>query len=128
MVTNAADAGTTIYAQDLRGLSSDTKPTLMVPNGSSFLEMDTGNQYLFDEGSQQWLLDNRGSGGGGGGGGGSSSYKGHVATAASLPASGNTFGDMYYVTGEGVFYVYDSGWQAVKETAITTAQIDALWP
>ena len=66
-------------------------------------------------------------GGGGGGGGGSSGYKGSVATAAALPASGET-GDWYYVTGEGVIYVYDSGWKAVKETAITTAEIDALWP
>ena len=40
-------------------------------------------------------------GGGGGGGGGSSGYKGSVATAAALPASGET-GDWYYVTGEGV--------------------------
>lgn len=64
---------------------------------------------------------------GGGGGGGSSGYKGSVASAANLPASGSK-GDMYLVTGEGVFYVYDGGWKAVKETAITTAQIDALWP
>lgn len=64
---------------------------------------------------------------GGGGGGESSGYKGSVASAANLPASGSK-GDMYLVTGEGVFYVYDGGWKAVKETAITTAQIDALWP
>ena len=65
--------------------------------------------------------------GGGGGGGGSSGYKGTVATAASLPSSGSK-GDMYFVSGEGIFYVYDGGWKAVKETAITTAEIDALWP
>ena len=67
-------------------------------------------------------------GGGGGGGGGSADYKGSVATASQLPATGNSKGDIYRVTSEGIFYVYDSGWKAVKETAITTAQIDALWP
>lgn len=67
--------------------------------------------------------------GSGGGGGGSSSggYIATVATAANLPASGSK-GDMYFVSGEGIFYVYDSGWKAIRETAITTAQIDALWP
>lgn len=64
---------------------------------------------------------------GGGGGGGSSGYKGSVTSAANLPASGSK-GDMYLVTDEGIFYVYDGGWHAVKEPAITTAQIDALWP
>ena len=67
-------------------------------------------------------------GGGGGGGGGSADYKGSVATASQLPATGNSKGDIYRVTSEGIFYVYDSGWKAVKETAITNAQIDALWP
>lgn len=65
--------------------------------------------------------------GGGGGGGSSGGYKGSVATASALPASGSK-GDIYLVTGEGAFYVYDNGWKAVKETAITTAEIDALWP
>ena len=64
---------------------------------------------------------------GGGGGGGSSGYKGTVATAADLPASGSK-GDMYFVTDEGIFYVYDGGWTAVREKAITTAEIDELWP
>lgn len=61
------------------------------------------------------------------GGGGSADYKGSVATKSQLPASGNK-GDMYRVTSEGIFYVYDGGWKAVKETPITTAEIDALWP
>ena len=66
-------------------------------------------------------------GGGGGGGGGSADYKGSVATKSQLPASGSK-GDMYRVTSEGIFYVYDGGWKAVKETPITTAEIDTLWP
>jgi hypothetical protein len=63
----------------------------------------------------------------GGGGGSSGGYKGSVATASALPTSGSK-GDIYLVTDEGAFYVYDGGWNAVKETAITTAEIDALWP
>ncbi|MBQ6840421.1 MAG: hypothetical protein IJO45_06980 [Oscillospiraceae bacterium] len=61
-----------------------------------------------------------------GGGGSSGGYKGSVASAESLPASGSK-GDMYLVSDEGIFYVYDSGWSAVRETAITNAQIDALF-
>lgn len=66
-------------------------------------------------------------GGGGGGGGSSGGYKGSVATASALPASAEK-GYMYLVLDEGALYVYDNGWKAVKETAITTAEIDALWP
>lgn len=56
MVTNASDGQTTMHhGFDLRGLSSDTKPT-DVPNGSSFLEMDTGEVYVFDEESATWFV------------------------------------------------------------------------
>lgn len=64
----------------------------------------------------------KGSGGGGSGGG----YKATVASASNLPASASK-GDMYLVTDEGIFYVYDSGWKAVEDAAITDAQIDALF-
>ena len=45
---------------DLCGLSSDPKPVpnfekRIIANGSSFIEMDTGLLYLFDENSQKWL-------------------------------------------------------------------------
>lgn len=70
----------------------------------------------------------KGSGGGGGGGGGSSGYKGTVATAAQLPATGNSKGDMYLVVDENAFYVYDVSWRAAREPAITNAEIDELWP
>ena len=40
-------------AEDLRGKSSDTKPT-DVPNGSTFLEMDTTNVYIFDADDGEW--------------------------------------------------------------------------
>ena len=40
---------------ELRGLSSDPKPTEdKVPNGSSFLEMDTGSVYFWDKANEQW--------------------------------------------------------------------------
>ena len=116
------------HAIGLSGLSADEKPTEEIPNGSTFREMDTGDIYYFDEENETWLKSSGGGGGGGGGGSGSTGYKGTVANASQLPGSGNTTGDMYLVTGEGIFYVYDSGWKAVKETAITNAEIDALWP
>lgn len=62
-----------------------------------------------------------------GGGGSSSGYKGTIASASNLPASGNQ-GDIYRVSDEGIFYVYDNGWKPVTQVAITNAQIDALWP
>lgn len=38
---------------DLRGLSSDNKPT-NVPNGSTFVEMNTSKGYIFDEANSTW--------------------------------------------------------------------------
>jgi hypothetical protein len=57
MITNAGHAGTTITTGwDLRGLSTDTKPTYeAVPNGSTFVEMDTGDVYMFDRANSTWL-------------------------------------------------------------------------
>lgn len=43
--------GTMYY--DLRGLSTDSKPT-DVTNGSTFIEMDTGKKYLYDATGEQW--------------------------------------------------------------------------
>lgn len=54
MVTPVSDAGSTIYAQELAGLSGDTKPTDDIPNGSTYLEMDTGNVYVFDKENERW--------------------------------------------------------------------------
>ena len=36
-------------------LSTDTKPTTRITNGSMAIEMDTGDVYLFDEDNSQWL-------------------------------------------------------------------------
>lgn len=38
------------------GLSTDTKPTTLVPNGSMFICMDTTDIYLFDETNSAWRL------------------------------------------------------------------------
>lgn len=55
MVTNASDGEMTrTSGWDFRGLSSDTKPT-DCPNGSTFLEMNTGKVFAFDETGKQWL-------------------------------------------------------------------------
>ena len=68
-------------------------------------------------------------------------YKGSVATVADLPASGNTTGDVYDVQETGVNYAWNgTAWDALgtyvdtslywaksELTAITTAQIDALF-
>lgn len=35
-------------------LSTDTKPTEHILNGSSLIEMDTGKVYFFDEANGQW--------------------------------------------------------------------------
>lgn len=37
------------------GLSTDTKPTEGVENGSVFYEMDTHNVFMFDGENVQWL-------------------------------------------------------------------------
>lgn len=35
-------------------LSTDTKPTLNIANGSQMIEMDTSKVYFFDEANSQW--------------------------------------------------------------------------
>ena len=44
------------------GNSGDTKPTDFIVTGSSFLEVDTGIEYLFDEFSGGWVAQNTGNG------------------------------------------------------------------
>ena len=39
---------------ELYGLSTDTKPTAEVPNGSVCIEIDTGAFFFFDEISKTW--------------------------------------------------------------------------
>ena len=46
------------YELDLRGLSTDTKPTQIkgatIENGSTFIEIDTGKIFFYDLDHQQW--------------------------------------------------------------------------
>lgn len=58
MITETTDRSKTIEAglrnvTSLVGLSTDTKPT-GVSNGSTFLEMDTSNVYIFDAENEEW--------------------------------------------------------------------------
>lgn len=40
---------------EYRGLSTDTKPVVHVPNGSTFYEFDTVELYIFDADHSQWI-------------------------------------------------------------------------
>ena len=40
---------------EYRGKSTDEKPTVHVPNGSTFYEFDTVELYVFDADSSQWV-------------------------------------------------------------------------
>lgn len=54
MVTNASDGEVTMNAAwDLRGMSTDTKPT-DVPNGSTFFEVNTAKVFAFDGHGKTW--------------------------------------------------------------------------
>ena len=37
------------------GLSTDEKPTDLIVTGSTFLEADTGNLYIFSEEGAEWI-------------------------------------------------------------------------
>lgn len=41
--------------QTFFGLSTNTKPTIGIPNGSLFIEMDTSTMYFFDAAGEQWI-------------------------------------------------------------------------
>lgn len=47
------------FLVELRGLSTDEKPTTLnngdVENGSVFIEIDTGDVYLYNEDDTEWL-------------------------------------------------------------------------
>lgn len=41
--------------RDYIGISTDTKPSGNVANGSSYLEMDTGKTYYYDADGEEWI-------------------------------------------------------------------------
>ena len=50
--------GEVFYLVELRGLSTDDKPTAIengtIENGSAFIEIDTGKVYLYNLDSKEW--------------------------------------------------------------------------
>lgn len=42
------------WVHDVRCLSTDTKPTEGINNGSSLIEIDTGKGYVFDAENKEW--------------------------------------------------------------------------
>ena len=55
MITNINSTEFMNKGDEFVGLSTDTKPTDNVLNGSLFLELDTGDMYLFDGASGDWV-------------------------------------------------------------------------
>lgn len=51
--------GEVFYLCELRGLSTDVKPKTIkngsIENGSSFIEIDTGDIYLYDLHNEEWM-------------------------------------------------------------------------
>ena len=44
-----------LFGNEFVGLSTDTKPTdSSVPNGATFLEIDTSIVYIYDKENEQW--------------------------------------------------------------------------
>lgn len=43
-----------VTGYDVRCLSTDTKPTEKIPNGSTCIEIDTGKGYLYDAEGAEW--------------------------------------------------------------------------
>ena len=55
--------GQTLKLVNLYGSSEDTKPTGGLASGSTFVEVDTGKLFLFNEAASTWLEIGSGSGG-----------------------------------------------------------------
>lgn len=55
---NKIEPDETKITVELRGLSTDTKPTeinnKIIDNGSTFVEIDTGKIYFYDLENQEW--------------------------------------------------------------------------
>ena len=45
---------TPVFYKELAGLAADTKPVAALATGSTFLEVDTGDVYAFDEAASEW--------------------------------------------------------------------------
>ena len=56
-VTNVqvTKAGHDFCYREYSGLSTDTKPTTGVFNGSTFIEMDTSKVFIFNAAAETWI-------------------------------------------------------------------------
>lgn len=54
-VTEVKEDGTVLNIANLFGTSSDSKPTTGYANGSTFVEVNTGKLFLFNEDAQTWV-------------------------------------------------------------------------
>lgn len=52
--TQVSKSGHDFAYQEFTGLSTDSKPTTGVFNGSTFFEMDTKKAFMFDATNMQW--------------------------------------------------------------------------
>ena len=52
---DAREIAPNLYIKKFYGLSTDTKKTENIANGSIFIEMDTNDAYWFDEEHSRWL-------------------------------------------------------------------------
>lgn len=55
VLTFTAESGETKFYKEISGLSSDTKPTAGLINGSIFSEVDTGSVFFFNETAGTWV-------------------------------------------------------------------------
>ena len=56
MVTvNRMGGNVTQQTAELIGLSTDTKPTENIPNGSTFFEIDTMDVYFYNQATKSWI-------------------------------------------------------------------------
>ena len=53
--TEAKELAPDVYLKTFYGLSTDSKPTEHLANGSCFIEINTGDVYFFDEANIVWL-------------------------------------------------------------------------
>ena len=49
------EQGEELYIANLFGTSSDSKPTTGYANGSTFVEVNTGKLFLFNEATGAWV-------------------------------------------------------------------------
>ena len=102
------------------GLSTDTKPTEDVNNGSRFYEMDTGASFMYDEEGQQWLEQSSEGGSGGGSGAGAASLSVTMTDTGSAYVLDKTWAEINEVFSQGgnVIVFWDQGYDDITNHAI----------